>query len=261
MDFENNPDQEEEADEIDSIEEKTLIPNQSALKAKMRLNLREEHEKIFEDEVEYETKELVRDKFKDYKYMKSFSMNEWDKYDSLPTFYQKLYSFKKIKKTHKFVINRHREFAVAFEGSYVTLKITDPKLREQLLNFDNSVPIIVSSLFEHERKLSLNHCKVRFHNTNEERVLSKRVYEIHTGFRKQNTNISFSNIYTNCDKYKSVRKIDPEYNLWYLGSYYSQVYFPPNNVLILFPDDYQFEQINEEEKKVESIGQKFGDEK
>ena len=60
---------------------------------------------------------------------------------------------------------------------------------------------------------------------------SKRNYTVHTGFRKYQTNIMFSHIYRNCDKFRYAKSIK-EQGKWYLASFYAQVYFPPNNVLI-----------------------------
>lgn len=53
----------------------------------MRLIKREENEKQLSDEVEYECFDKVREKYADYKYMKSFIKNDWNKFDSLPNFY------------------------------------------------------------------------------------------------------------------------------------------------------------------------------
>ena len=70
-------------DSLDSnfMEERTLIPNERSLYAQMQLNRREDHEKQFQDEVEYEPTVQVREKYKDYKYMKSFLQHDWNKFD------------------------------------------------------------------------------------------------------------------------------------------------------------------------------------
>lgn len=79
--------------------------------------------------------------------------------------------------------------------------------------------------------MTINHCKVRMHNTFDDRLNSKQNYEIHTGFRKYNTNIMFSHIYRNCDKFRYAKSIKQP-GQWYMASFYGQVYFPPSNVLI-----------------------------
>ena len=63
------------------------------------------------------------------------------------------------------------------------------------------------------------HVRLRLHNDNEAEVESKKVYEIHAGFRRFRTNMIFSKIFSNCDKVKFVRRAD-SYDDLYLGSYY-----------------------------------------
>ena len=89
--------------------------------------------------------------------------------------------------------------------------------------------------------MTVNHCKVRMHNTFDKELTSKNNYEIHTGFRKYKTNIIFSKIYNNCDKFKYCKKMR-ESGKWYLASFFSQVYFPPNNVLVFVDSDNSGEQ-------------------
>ena len=79
----------------------------------MKLIKRSDEEKQFEDEVEYEANENVREKFKDFKYMKSFAKNEWNQYDSLPTFYKKLFVFQNVGRLGNVVKKIHKEERVA----------------------------------------------------------------------------------------------------------------------------------------------------
>jgi len=73
--------------------------------------------------------------------------------------------------------------------------------------------LIVSNLFKHERKISVNHANVQLHNENTvDYINSKSNFEIHCGFKKfKNTNLVFSRVYNNCDKNKVVKKIGEEY--------------------------------------------------
>lgn len=245
--MENN--QEEIIDEEDSLNgglNQTTILNTTINRT--QLNKRDDKDKFFEDEVEYEQNELVRERYRKYKYMKSFTENEWNKFDSLPNYYKKLFRFGNIEKTHSYVSSLHEKNSAFFEGCYITLVFNSTELFDMIEKLDNTLPLIVSSLFRHERKMSLMHCKVRFHNENEKEVFSKKNYLIHSGFRKYNSNIMFSNIYHKCRKFKSVKKIESNYNNWYLGSYFGQVYFPPNNVLMFLKDDENDEMILEENK-------------
>ena len=99
-----------------------------------------------------------------------------------------------------------------------------------------TTPIIVSSLFRHERKVSMCHARVKIHNENlNDDIDSRADYEIHSGFRRFKTNITYSRIYKRCDKFKFVRKV-ADYDTWYLASFYSQIYFPAMRLTVLSLD-------------------------
>ena len=237
---------EEIIDEEDSVNELNQTTIMNTTMNKTTLNRREDKDKFFEDEVEYEQDVLVRERYRKYKYMKSFIQNEWNKFDSLPNYYKKLFRFGNIERTHNQVISLHEKNSAFFEGCYITLVFESPELFDKVQKLDNNLPLIVSSLFRHERKMSLMHCKVRFHNENESEIASNKNYMIHSGFRKYNTNILFSNIYHKCRKFKSVKKIGTNYSNWYLASFFAQVYFPPNNILIFSKNEEKNDMILEE---------------
>lgn len=78
------------------------------------------------------------------------------------------------------------------------------------------------------------HARLKIHNDHPQDVplLSKQDYEIHTGFRRQKTNVLFSRIYKRCDKFKQVRGAE-EPETWYLASFYSQIYFGPTRCVLV----------------------------
>lgn len=75
---------------------------------------------MFEDEVEYEANTEVRERYQKYKYMRSFIKNEWNMYDSLPDFYQKLFVFDNINRIKSRVKKLHQQETCALENYYVT---------------------------------------------------------------------------------------------------------------------------------------------
>ena len=77
--------------------------------------------------------------------------------------------------------------------------------------------------------------RVKLHNDNEAEVESKRIYEVHTGFRRFRANVLFSKLYNHCDKSKYAKKVD-SYDDLYLASYYGQIYFPPKKAAIFSLD-------------------------
>lgn len=195
----------------------------------MKLLRREDDEKICDDEVEYEPQEKLRNRLQKYKYLKSFIKNDWNVYDSLPDFYQKLFIFEDIERIKKRAKELHKEGVFALENFYVYFVF--PKEILSQLPMGNS-PFILSSLFKHERKMTLNHCVTKFHNLCESQLQSKQDYTVHAGFRKYRTNILFSNIYPHVSKYKYCKKVDPDPRVWHIASFYQQLYFTPCHSLI-----------------------------
>lgn len=151
--------------------------------------------------------------------MKSFIKNDWNIYDSLPNQYTKMFTFQNINRIKKRVKEIHDEEIVAIQDVYLTL-LFDASIMNGLSSFKKEYPVIVSSLFKHETKVSLNHCRVKFHNLNEEPMVSKKNYVIHCGFRKYEANIFLSAIYPNVNKYKFIREVEPNYNNWHLISFF-----------------------------------------
>ena len=157
-------------------------------------------------------------------------------------------------RTKTAAFKHHNNNIIFTQPFYVTIVIKDDSLFDSFTSFDENTPLIVSSLYKHERKMIINHCKVRMHNTFEDSLGSKKNYEIHTGFKKFKTNVVFSKIYNHCDKFKYVKQLK-EPNKWYLASFYSQLYFPPNNVLV-FEDkeDGGMQEENKQEVPLSLIG-------
>ncbi len=83
---------EESQDESDISDQEDNDNNKS--KKEYILLRRNEDEKDFEDEVEYEKNVKVRERFNKYRHLQSFRTSPWNKYQDVPDFYQKLSYFK-----------------------------------------------------------------------------------------------------------------------------------------------------------------------
>ena len=129
----------------------------------------------------------------------------------------------------------HKISTEYFKGMCIVIRVKlSPEQIESLAKVELSKrPLIVSSLFKHERKISVNHANVSLHNENvEDFINSKKEYEIHCGFRKFKSSVIFSRVYNNCDKQKFVKRIGDEYEGTFLASFYGQITFPPSNLII-----------------------------
>lgn len=122
------------------------------------------------------------------------------------------------------------------EGFYVVVTITDQQIIKQVLNRDVKQPLIVSSLYQHERKMNVCHVKAKFQNEFLGTLESKKHYAMHLGFRVVNPSVMFSNIYVNSELLKYTKKITSGQQ-WHLISFYGQTYFPPQNAIILANDE------------------------
>lgn len=84
---ENEEEIKEEEDDLVFDPNDNVIKNESKFRKDMKLVKREDDDKQFEDEVEYEPDVKLRERFSKYKYMKSFAKNNWNIYDALPDYY------------------------------------------------------------------------------------------------------------------------------------------------------------------------------
>jgi len=164
--------------------------------------------------------------------LKSIRHSPWNKYDGLPDDYKKICLIDHVPTAYKNALYFHRVNSQFFKGMHVIIRLKiKPDQLELITSYDyKTKPLIVSNLFKHERKVSVNHATIQLHNENTEDILkSKHVYEIHCGFRKTRNNIMISRIYNNCEKFKTVKKLGEEYEQTFLASFYGQIMFPPNN--------------------------------
>lgn len=118
----------------------------------------------------------------------------------------------------------------------MVVTVGDPQLVGQVLARDPRQPLIVSSLYQHERKLNVCHVKAKFQNEFVGSLESKRHYSMHFGFRVASPSVLFSNIYVNSELLKYAKKVSSG-GQWQLLSFYGQTYFPPQNALLLANDE------------------------
>jgi hypothetical protein len=200
----------------------------------LRLHGRKEDEKEFQDEVEFEAQVQLRDRLKKYRYLNSFNRDVWNKYDRIPDFYKRLFKFEKMEQIEKIVKIKHSQDLIAPEGAHIAFVFENANLSQLLqerVRMDR--PLILSSLFKHERKMTLSHHIVKVHNLvgHENYLESKKEFLVQNGFRRFRSNVMFSSIIRESPNHKLLRKISIQ-NGWCLMSHYTPLYFKPNNVLV-----------------------------
>lgn len=203
----------------------------------MQLLPRSKEDREFEDEVEFDPNIVLAERLKNYRGMRSFRNSVWSKYENISNEVKKITVLENQEMIQKNAHNAHNTNIIAFDGMYVRFRVKTRSMVEHMATLQENSPMIISNLFRYERKVSLLHARVQIHNENTlESLKSKVNYEIHTGFRRFKSNVMFSRIYKNCDKYKYVREVE-DYGTWYLASFYGQIYFPPNRVNIFALND------------------------
>ena len=100
----------------------------------------------------------MRDKYREYQGLKSFKTSSWNKLENLPSQYDRIYFFKNYHQTHQAAVKDNLARGFAYPGFYVKITIKDLK-PEHIQNIGN-MPLILSFLLKHERKMTVLHGKV-----------------------------------------------------------------------------------------------------
>lgn len=180
----------------------------------------------FPDEVNTPHDQLAKVRFQKYRGLASFRTSEWDKYENLPVEYSKIYEFKEpchiVKQAAFESIQDKTQVSL---GMLVTIRIHNFPVH--LLN--PLLPVVVSSLLPHERKLSVLHFRLERSGNIDCEVKSKSPVVVHYGFRRISCCPVFSED-TSSDKSKYLRKA--EANCSFVASVFAPVCFAPANVLV-----------------------------
>eukprot|EP00397_Hematodinium_sp_SG-2012_P010255 GEMP01010364.1.p1 GENE.GEMP01010364.1~~GEMP01010364.1.p1 ORF type:complete len:750 (-),score=163.74 GEMP01010364.1:1014-3263(-) len=134
----------------------------------------------FPDEVDTPMNQDAKVRFQKYRGLKSFRTSPWDAYEDLPVAYSRIFEFDDFQAASK---QFKRKFvqdcsANSFLGTYVCiyLRCDAPPQVE--------FPLILSTLHDTERKVSVVHVEVSRLAEYEETIKSKMPMVIHCGFRR-----------------------------------------------------------------------------
>lgn len=234
---ENNDDDDLSVDEFDAKEQKMTRRREI-----LKLHGRNEDEKEFQDEVEFEAQVQLRTRLNKYRYLNSFNRDIWNRYDSIPDYYKRLFKFERMEQIEKVVKLKHAKDMIAPEGAQISLLFENDDLARHILtSLNKERPLLLSSLFKHERKMTMSHHIVKVHKNVEPdtQIESKKEYLVQNGFRRFRSNLMFSSIIRESPNHKMLRKMCGQ-NGWSLMSHYTPLYFKPNNVLV-FEESKQLE--------------------
>ena len=141
-------------DESDNDEELVISDDE---KVPFEFENREKDDLDFPDEVNTPHDQPARIRFQKYRGLASFRTSEWDPYEYLPQAYGKLYEFKEPNHIiKKIAIDLAANTSQTNLGMLVTIKI----LNFPMNCIQPDLPIILSSVLPHERKLSVLNFKL-----------------------------------------------------------------------------------------------------
>jgi pre-rRNA-processing protein TSR1 len=157
-------------------------PEAQVCKERFTIEARAKEDLEFPDEVDTPMNVPARVRFQKYRGLRNFRKAIWDPYEELPQTYSRIFEFDRFPSTCKTL---RKEFVKSVEskecrsGRYVCLYI------DGVTNFEHpsDIPIIVSSLFEHERKVTVMHATAT-RGTAGGVLKSKDLMELHCGFRR-----------------------------------------------------------------------------
>ncbi len=213
-------------------EEKKKISNKHKNKTNIKYRSKEEME--FQDEVDTPIDILAKERFKKYRGLESMKNGNWNPLENLPKEYGSIFSFENIRNTNRLAVKFAIENGEKISGNYIKITIKD-------FNFDDlkyiklDIPIVLSTLLDHERKLCVMNYKISPYFEQKDEIiqnLNKKVLECQCGFRRYLIKPIFSiDIYKNSDKIKYEKFLSKD--KFYICTTYSQLTYS-NSPTLLF---------------------------
>ena len=213
-------------------EEMKKISNKHKQKTSIQYRTKEEME--FQDEVDTPIDIPAKERFKKYRGLESMKTGSWDPLKNLPKEYRAIFSFENIKNTYRLSVKRAHNEGLKLNGNYVKIIVMNFEF-ENLKYANEDIPMVLSTLLDHERKLCVMHYKFTANYEQDNTIvenMNKNVFECHCGFRRYLIKPIFSNdIFTGGDKLKIQKYLEKD--KFYVMSTYAQLTYP-NSPIILF---------------------------
>ena len=213
-------------------EEKKKISNKHKNKTNIKYRTKEEME--FQDEVDTPINILAKERFKKYRGLESMKNGNWNPLENLPKEYGSIFSFENIRNTNRLAVKFSIQNGEKISGNYIKITIKDFNF-DDLKYIKENIPIVLSTLLDHERKLCVMNYKITpYFEQNDEIIqsLNKSVLECQCGFRRYLIKPIFSvDINKNSDKIKYEKYLSKD--KFYVCSTYAQLTYS-NSPTILF---------------------------
>ena len=218
--------------EKEDEEEKKKISNKHKQKTNIQYRSKEEME--FQDEVDTPIDIPAKERFKKYRGLDSMKTGSWNPLINLPKEYRTIFSFENIKNTFRISVKRAHNEGLKLNGNYVKIIVTNFEI-ENLKYYNEDVPMVLSTLLDHERKLCVMHYKFTANYEQDNTIvenMNKNIFECHCGFRRYLIKPIFSTeVFSGGDKLKIQKYLEKD--KFYVMTTYAQLTYP-NSPIILF---------------------------
>ena len=197
----------------------------------------EQEELLFPDELDTPFDTPARRRFAKYRGLKSFRTTAWDKRESLPLEYSKIFAFQNPKRAHKRALKTHHEGVLSGygveSGVWVSIDVEDVEARhanEVLQRIKDgakglAAPYVVFGLLEHETKMSVVNFALTKSPQFQDPVPNKEELVFYTGVRMFKARPIFSSDAPNMDKHKMERFLLPGAQC--VASVYAPIMYAP----------------------------------
>jgi len=205
-----------------------------------RLTRRREAEKeelLYPDELDTPFDTPARRRFAKYRGLKSFRTTAWDKRESLPLEYSKIFAFQNPKRAHKRALKTYREGVQSGygvdSGTWVSVDVEDVEAQhanEVLRRVEDGAKGLaalytVFGLMEHECKMSVVNFSLSKSPQYEDPLPNKEELIFYTGVRMFKARPIFSSDAPNMDKHKMERFLLPGAQC--VASVYAPIMYAP----------------------------------
>lgn len=170
----------------------------------------------------------ARERFAEFRGLKSFRTSEWDCQENLPADYSRIFKFKNYEHTRKRILNSE-SFNGIDSGNYVQLELANvPKQLAEYFCENQDKPLILFQLLKYEHQMSVMNTVLKKVSGYNKPVRSKETLVFHVGYRRFKVKPIFS-AHTNENKFKYEKYL---LDVPCVATFYAPITFAPAPVLV-----------------------------
>jgi len=180
---------EDSEDELEVVDADQVVTKDmvEAEKKKFQLEMRSREDMDFPDEVDTPLDIAARVRFQKYRGLESFRNSPWDPYEELPLEYSRIWEFENYDQTQRafkkqFLADAQVTGGTGTSGMYCRIILGD--VPESLAAHPTNHPLILSTLYPSETKVSVMHSSIQRHDEYQEILASKAEVVVQCGFRR-----------------------------------------------------------------------------